>query len=97
MIIAEVSIVPLGVGTSVSNYVRSAVQVIENSGLKNQTGGMSTVLEATDLDTIFKVVKSAEGAVLSMGAKRVIITLKLDHRLDKEASIESKVKAVTSK
>ena len=97
MIIAEVSLVPLGVGTSVSQYVKSAVQVIENSGLKNQTGGMSTAIESPDLDTLFKVIKAAEAAILSKGAQRVVITLKIDHRLDKEASIESKVKAVTSK
>ena len=97
MIIAELSIVPLSVGTSVSQYVKSAVQVIENSGLKNQTGGMSTVIESPDLDTLFNVIKDAETAVLSKGAQRVIITLKIDHRVDKEASIESKIKAVTSK
>jgi uncharacterized protein (TIGR00106 family) len=96
MIIAEVSIVPLGIGTSVSQYVRRAVKVIESSGLKNVTGGMSTAIEAPDLDTLFGVIKDAEQAVLDSGAKRVVITLKIDDRRDKDATIDAKIKAATS-
>jgi uncharacterized protein (TIGR00106 family) len=96
MIIAEVSIVPLGIGTSVSQYVKKAVKVIESSGLKNVTGGMSTAIEAPDLDTLFNIIKDAEQAVLDAGAKRVVITLKIDDRRDKDATIDAKIKAATS-
>jgi uncharacterized protein (TIGR00106 family) len=96
MIIAEVSIVPLGIGTSVSQYVKRAVKVIESSGLKNVTGGMSTAIESPDLDTLFGVIKDAEQAVLDAGAKRVVITLKIDDRRDKNATIAAKIKAATS-
>jgi uncharacterized protein (TIGR00106 family) len=96
LIIAEVSLVPIGVGTSVSSYVKRAVKAIEASGLKNQTGGMSTVIESPDLDTLFDVVKSAEAAILDAGAQRVAITIKIDDRKDKEATIEAKIKAATT-
>jgi len=94
MIIAEVSIAPLGVGTSVSKYVKEAVKVIRNSGLKTVTGGMSTCIEAPDLDTLFNLIKAAEEAEFKVGAQRVLITLKIDDRRDKDATINSKVKAV---
>jgi uncharacterized protein (TIGR00106 family) len=97
MIIGEVSIAPLGVGTSVSKYVKEAIKVIESSGLKNQTGGMSTTIEAPDLDTLFKVIKDAEEAEFRAGAQRVIIHLKVDDRRDKNATIESKVAAATGR
>ena len=97
MIIAEVSITPLGVGTSVSAYVRAAVAVLHASGLHATTGGMSTTLETPDLDTLFKVITEAETAVINAGAHRVIITLKIDDRRDKDATIESKVNAVLGK
>ena len=94
MIIAEVSITPLGVGTSVSAYVKEAVRVIEQSGLKNMTGGMSTTIEAPDLDTLFGVIKAAEEAVVCAGASRVSLYLKVDDRRDKDATIEKKLRSL---
>lgn len=94
MIIAEVSITPLGVGTSVSKYVKEAVKILHNSGLKAETGGMSTTLEAPDLDTLFKVIKEAEEAEIKLGAQRISIVLKIDDRRDKDASIDKKLKSV---
>ena len=94
MIIAEVSITPLGVGTSVSKYVKEAVRVIEASGLKNFTGGMSTTIEAPDLDTLFSVIKAAEEAELNAGAQRISIFFKIDDRRDKDATVEKKLKSL---
>ena len=94
MIIAELSIFPTSEGPSVSRFVKEAIRVIEESGLKNQTGGMSTTIEAPDLAALFKVVAEAHAAILKMGTKRIHIDLRVDHRLDKEATIVSKLRAV---
>jgi uncharacterized protein (TIGR00106 family) len=94
MIIAELTITPLGEGVSVSRYVREAYRVIENSGLKHELTPMSTVIEAHTLDELFDVVKRAEEAVLGAGAQRVVIDLKVDHRVDKDATMNSKKKAI---
>ena len=95
MIIAEITLTPLGVGTGVSKYVKKAIEVIEDSGLKYKPTPMSTIVEAKTLDEIFGVAKKAEEAMLKAGANRVIIDIKIDHRIDKDATIESKLKAVT--
>ena len=94
MIIAEVSIAPLGIGTSVSKYVKEAVKVLKESGLNVKVGGMSTTIEAPDLDTLFEVIKRAEEAEINAGAQRVLITLKVDDRRDKDARIKAKIKVV---
>jgi uncharacterized protein (TIGR00106 family) len=94
VIIAEFSIFPTSEGASVSRFVREAIRVIEASGLHSQTGGMSTTIEAPDLDSIFQVIKEAHAAILRLGAKRIHIDLRVDHRLDKETTIASKLKAV---
>ena len=94
MIIAELSIFPTSEGASVSRYVKEAIRVIEASGLKSQTGGMSTAIEAPDLATLFKVIAEAHAAILNMGVKRIHIDLRVDHRLDKEATIASKLRAI---
>ena len=94
MIIAEVSIAPFGVGTSLSPYVKEAVKVIKESGLKYEVGGMSTTIEVPDLDTLFHVIKKAEEAEIRAGAKRILINIKIDDRRDKDLTINSKRKAV---
>ena len=94
MIISQLSIAPLGVGTSLSKYVKIVVDEIEKSGVKNKTNAMATVIETKDLDTLFDVVKKAHNAMLKAGAQRVITELKIDHRIDKDASYESKLSAI---
>lgn len=94
MIIASLAIFPTSEGVSVSKYVKEAIRVIESSGLRSVTGGMNTSIEAPDLMTLFKVVERAHQAIADMGARRIHIDLNVDHRLDTDATIESKLKAI---
>lgn len=94
MIIAEISVVPLGEGTSLSKLVRLAVRELEKSNLKMILGPMSTSVEASNLDEVLTAVKAAHEAVAKAGARRVITTLKIDDRRDKTATMETKMKAV---
>ncbi len=94
MIIAELSIFPTSEGASVSSYVKQAVQIIESSGLKSVTGGMSTVIESPDLKTLFSLIEKTHRAMVERGVKRIHIDLRIDHRLDKEASVDSKLKSI---
>lgn len=91
MILAEISIVPLGTGTSVSKFVKFSLKTFEESGLKFVTGPMSTTIEAKSLDEIFDVIKKAHESVFEIGALRVLTTIKIDDRRDKESSIERKL------
>ena len=94
MIIANFAIFPTSEGISVSKYVKEAIRVIEASGLKNETGGMSTVIEAPDLTTLFKAIEKAHEAMVKMGARRIHIDLNVDHRLDSDATIDTKLKSI---
>lgn len=94
MIIAELAIFPTSEGSSVSRYVKQVVGIIDSSGLNSVTGGMSTVIESPDLKTLFALIEKADSALVGMGTKRIHIDLRIDHRLDKEATVESKLKAV---
>lgn len=94
MIIAELAIFPTSEGASVSRYVREVLKVLEGSGLKTTTSAMSTTIEAPDLAALFTVVAKTDEALVRMGAKRIHIDLRVDHRLDKDATIASKLAAV---
>jgi len=94
MIIAELAIFPTGEGSSVSRYVREVIRIIEESGLKSETGGMSTVIEAPDLASLWRVIEAADAVLVRLGAARIHVDLRIDHRLDKDASIAAKKAAV---
>ena len=94
MIIAELAIFPTSEGASVSRFVKEALRAIEKSGLKSETGGMSTTIETPDLNALFEVIGRADETLVRMGARRIHIDLRIDHRLDKEATIASKMKAI---
>ena len=94
MIMAELSVVPIGTKTpSVSKYVRKAIEALERAGVRYKVGAMSTTIEAEDLDTLFKAIKLAHNAVFEEGTERVVTTIKIDDRRDKNISIESKIEA----
>ena len=96
VIIAELSIVPIGKGVSVSQYVKVAIRTLEGRGVRVIPGPVSTVLECKDIDLLLKAVKAAHRAVLESGVERVITTLKIDDRTDKDASVDSKLRAISS-
>jgi uncharacterized protein (TIGR00106 family) len=93
--IAQLSVYPIGEGTSLSRFVRKGVEVIEQSGYIHEVGGMGTTVEVPDLDALFELVKQVHAAHIAEGAGRVVIDLKVDDRRDKMATIESKRSAVT--
>ena len=93
--IAQLSVYPIGEGTSLSRFVKKGVSVIEKSGYTYEVGGMSTSVEIPDLDSLFELIKKIHAAHVEEGARRIIIDLKVDDRRDKTATIKSKKDAVT--
>jgi uncharacterized protein (TIGR00106 family) len=93
--IAQLSIYPIGEGTSLSRFVKKGVSVIEKSGYTYEVGGMATTVETSGLDELFELIKQVHAAHVEEGARRIIIDLKVDDRRDKTASIKSKRDSVT--
>jgi uncharacterized protein (TIGR00106 family) len=95
MIIAQLSIAPIGKGTSLSTFVQLVVDILNEEGIKYKTNPMATVIETNDLTTLFSVVQRAHEAVAAAGAHRIITELKIDDRHDKNHTMESKLKALS--
>jgi len=94
MIIAQLSIAPVGKEVSVSKYVKLVIETLKKENVKFETNAMATVIETEDLKTLFDVVQKAHNAVVASGAERVITELKIDDRRDKDATITSKLNAL---
>ncbi len=97
MIVAELSVEPIGEGTSISRFVKEALEALRRSGVKHVPNAMGTVIEANSLDELFAATKAAHEAVFRAGARRVVTTLRLDDRRDKAITIQSKLDAVASR
>ncbi|MHA1409889.1 MAG: MTH1187 family thiamine-binding protein [Candidatus Odinarchaeia archaeon] len=96
MIVAEVSIVPIGTeSASLSKYVAKAFNKLKSfKEIKVELSAMATILESDDLDKIFQAIKEAKEEVFKMGVKRVVVYFKMDERRDKNLSIKSKLESV---
>lgn len=96
MVIAEVSIFPLGTGTpSVSPYVEAAVRELEASGLECTLGPMGTTVEAASPEEVYAAIARAQRAVMDLGVQRAYAVIKLDERRDVEnRSAEDMVRSV---
>ena len=96
MIHAEISIYPLGTdSTSVSIYIARAIEAINDfKDVKYKLTPMGTVLESDRLEKIFEASKIMTDTVHRMGVKRIEVILKIDSRIDKNQTIDSKVDSV---
>ncbi|MEM3030474.1 MAG: MTH1187 family thiamine-binding protein [Candidatus Micrarchaeia archaeon] len=97
MIVAEASIVPLGSGTSVSSFVAAFVKSLRRQGIRTRPHAMGTNLECASLGRLFRAVERAREEVFSAGARRVLLTLHIDERRDKRASIAQKLRSLKQK
>ena len=94
MIISQLSISPVGIGTSLNKYVKIVITTLRRNNVNFEINDMATVIETDDLESLFRVVQDAHNAVVKAGAKRVITELKIDDRRDKNVTIGTKVKSV---
>lgn len=93
MIVADFALVPMGSGTSAGKYIRAVYEMLSESGIDFLPGPMTTSIEAQSFEEIFDIIKKSNEKLAEMGVKRVVTTVRIDYRLDKEISIDSKLGA----
>lgn len=95
-VIADLCVVPMGVGVSVSEYVAACEKVLKEAGLKTQLHAYGTNIEG-EWDAVFAAIKKCHEVVHQMGAPRITTTLKFGTRTDRAQTMEEKVKSVQKK
>ena len=92
-VIADLCVVPLGVGVSVSEYIAACEKVLKKAGLKVRLHAYGTNIEG-EWDRVFKAIKQCHETVHRMGAPRISTTLKFGTRTDRIQTMEQKVRSV---
>lgn len=95
-VIADICIVPIGVGTSLSDYVALCQKVFLKYGLSHQMHAYGTNVEG-EWDEVMAALKSCHEAVHAKGAPRVTTSVRLGTRNDREQSLQDKVTSVRRK
>ena len=94
--IADLCVVPIGVGESVSEYVAVSEHVLREAGLEVRLHAYGTNIEG-DLDTVFEAIKRCHEVVHEMGAPRISTTIKLGTRTDRQQTMQDKIDSVNEK
>jgi len=95
MVIAEISVVPIGTcAPSVSRYVAKAIGVLgQEKNIKYELTGMGTILEG-ELTAVLEAVRKMHESVFGDEIQRVVTTITIDDRRDRESSVERKIQSV---
>ena len=94
--IADLTVVPIGVGISLSKYVAACEDILKQTGLKTTLHPNGTAIEG-EWDAVMAAVKACHEKVHGMGAPRVFTILKIGTRTDREQSLEDKINSVEAK
>ena len=94
--LADICVIPIGVGVSVSEYVVACEKIFNAAGLSTQLHSYGTNVEG-EWDDVMAALKKCHETVHDMGAPRVSTTIRLGTRTDREQSMQDKIDSVTSK
>ncbi len=95
-LIADLRVVPIGVGVSVSKYVAACETVLKEAGLEHRLHAYGTNIEG-GWDEVMAAIKRCHEVIHGMGAPRISTTLKMGTRTDRDQSMDDKVRSVEEK
>jgi uncharacterized protein (TIGR00106 family) len=95
-VIADLCLIPLGVGVSVSKEIAACERVLNEAGLKTRLHAYGTNIEG-EWDDVFAAIKRCHEVVHSMGAPRISSSLRFGTRIDRKQTMDDKIHSVEQK
>jgi uncharacterized protein (TIGR00106 family) len=92
-VIADICVVPLTGRTSVRQEVKRAHQILADTGLPVKLHAYGTNIEG-DYDVVFAALKRVHQELHASGVPRITTNLRLGTRVDKDQSLDDKIRAV---
>jgi len=92
-VVAEVSVIPIGVGVHLSEYVAECQRVLQAAGLKIELHANGTNVEG-DWDAVMGAVRRCHERLHEMGAVRLVTNMKIATRTDREQGLDDVVQRV---
>ncbi len=95
-IVLDFCVVPIGVGTSVSEHIVACERVLQEAGLSHRLHAYGTNVEG-EWDEVMAAVKRCHEVLHDRGVPRISTTIRVGSRTDKTQSMDSKVRSVEEK
>lgn len=95
-VIADLCVVPIGIGVSVSREIAICERILAAAGLKTHLHAYGTNIEG-EWDQVFAAIKQCHEALHAAGVARISSTLRFGTRVDREQTIEDKITSVEQK
>jgi uncharacterized protein (TIGR00106 family) len=95
-VIADLCVVPLGVGVSVSREVAMCERILTEAGLKTHLHAYGTNVEG-DWDRVFAAVKQCHEALHAAGVPRISTSMRFGTRTDRAQTMDDKIRSVEQK
>ena len=95
-VIADVCIIPMGIGVSVSREVSVCEGIFADAGLKTKLHAYGTNVEG-EWDAVFAAIKRCHAILHGMGVPRISTSMRFGTRIDREQTMEDKVRSVEEK
>jgi uncharacterized protein (TIGR00106 family) len=95
-VIADLCLVPIGIGVSVSKEVAACQRILDEAGLKTELHAYGTNIEG-EWDAVFGAIKRCHEKIHEMGAPRISTTIKCGTRTDRSQTMQDKVRSVEQK
>lgn len=95
-VIVDFTVVPIGVGVSLSKYIAACERVLAELGLHYEMHANGTNIEG-EWDEVFAAIRRCHETLHAMGAPRIHTDIKLGTRTDKAQCMVDKVASVKAK
>ena len=92
-VVADLCVVPLGVGLSLGRYIAECERVLNRAGLKIRLHAYGTNIEG-EWDEVVAAIKECHEALHAMGVPRISSSIRLGTRTDREQTMEDKIRSV---
>jgi uncharacterized protein (TIGR00106 family) len=90
--LAEFSIVPVGLGSSLSKQISEVISLVEKSGLPYRLNPMGTVVEGA-WDEIMSLIRQCHDSVIANG-ERIVTNIRIDDRKGRTGMLDQKILSV---
>ena len=95
-VIVDFTVVPVGVGVSLSEYIATCERILQESGLTYELHANGTNVEG-EWEDVFTAIRRCHETLHAMGVPWIHTDIKLGTRIDRPQSMADKVTSVRKK
>jgi len=95
-VIVDFTVVPVGVGVSLSEYIATCERILQESGLTYELHANGTNVEG-EWEDVFTAIRRCHETLHAIGVPRIHTDIKLGTRIDRPQSMADKVTNVRKK